>query len=318
MVLVMGIKDYYEVLGLSRYSSGEEVKRAFRKLARQYHPDVNPGDKKAEEKFKEISEAYEILDDDEKRKEYDARLRGATGTGSGVSNSSPSDGSPFSTPKSNTIDFSQFPDFMTFVRSRMEGNVGGKSQPDTGVPRNIVLSARDAFNGTVYSLRSGAGAVTRINLPAGVSTAGETIRVKDQVIPVTVDFAGVLYEIGRNGIEYTLPLTVAEVMRGGKLENVPTPWGPVIFTIPSADKIGGVGRLTGMGWPIKTKSSDLWPDELAILGIGADAKPFWLSATQLKKLNKVGNLYIRTELVPDENPRSGWNPWSANSLLVQK
>jgi molecular chaperone DnaJ len=68
---MQGTKDYYQILGVSRNASIEEIKKAYRKLARKYHPDVNPGDKKAEEKFKEISEAYSVLGDPKKRKEYD-------------------------------------------------------------------------------------------------------------------------------------------------------------------------------------------------------------------------------------------------------
>ncbi len=67
----MDYKDYYQVLGVVRGAEAEEIKKAFRKLARKYHPDVNPGDKKAEEKFKEINEAYEVLSDPEKRRKYD-------------------------------------------------------------------------------------------------------------------------------------------------------------------------------------------------------------------------------------------------------
>ncbi|MGH2506997.1 MAG: DnaJ C-terminal domain-containing protein [Ktedonobacteraceae bacterium] len=67
----MDYKDYYKVLGLTKEATSDDVKKAFRKLARQYHPDVNPGDKKSEEKFKEINEAYEVLSDAEKRKKYD-------------------------------------------------------------------------------------------------------------------------------------------------------------------------------------------------------------------------------------------------------
>jgi DnaJ-class molecular chaperone len=67
----MDFKDYYQILGVARSASADDVKKSFRKLARKYHPDVNPGDKKAEEKFKEINEAYEVLSDADKRKKYD-------------------------------------------------------------------------------------------------------------------------------------------------------------------------------------------------------------------------------------------------------
>lgn len=67
----MEYKDYYKTLGVARGASTDEIKKAFRKLARKYHPDVNPGDKKAEEKFKEINEAYEVLSDQDKRQKYD-------------------------------------------------------------------------------------------------------------------------------------------------------------------------------------------------------------------------------------------------------
>ena len=67
----MEYKDYYKVLGVSKSASAEDIKKAFRKLARRYHPDVNPGDKKSEEKFKEINEAYEVLSDVTKRRKYD-------------------------------------------------------------------------------------------------------------------------------------------------------------------------------------------------------------------------------------------------------
>src|SRR5271166_6427161 len=74
-------RDYYEILGLSRSAQPEDVKKAYRKLAIQFHPDKNPGDKKAEEKFKELSEAYEILSDPKRRQAYDQFGHAATGPG---------------------------------------------------------------------------------------------------------------------------------------------------------------------------------------------------------------------------------------------
>ena len=70
------VRNYYQVLGVPRNATAEEVKKSFRKLARQYHPDVNPNDKTAEEKFKDINEAYDVLSDDNKRLEYDTQLFG--------------------------------------------------------------------------------------------------------------------------------------------------------------------------------------------------------------------------------------------------
>ena len=78
-------RDYYEVLGVSKSATKDEIKKAYRKLAMQYHPDRNPGDKVAEEKFKEAAEAYEVLSDDQKRQRYDqfghAGVSGAGGSG---------------------------------------------------------------------------------------------------------------------------------------------------------------------------------------------------------------------------------------------
>jgi curved DNA-binding protein CbpA len=69
--MAVKFKDYYEVLGVPRGASEDEIRKTYRQLARKYHPDVNPNDKSAEEKFKEINEAYEVLSDADKRKRYD-------------------------------------------------------------------------------------------------------------------------------------------------------------------------------------------------------------------------------------------------------
>src|SRR5438552_7075129 len=79
----MDFKDYYTMLGVSKTATDAEIKKAYRKLARKYHPDLNPGDKQAEAKFKELSEAYEVLSDTEKRKQYDNPPRAGFDFGQG-------------------------------------------------------------------------------------------------------------------------------------------------------------------------------------------------------------------------------------------
>jgi hypothetical protein len=146
---------------------------------------------------------------------------------------------------------------------------------------------------------------------------GEKIRVEGKNISVAVDFTGTIYQVRQGNLEYVLPLSEREVTNGGKLKNIPTPWRPIVFTIPPLNQIGGIARLAGIGWPIKTKSSDLTENERKFLEISPSAQPFWLSAPQLKAIKKVGKLYIRTELVENDDPRQDWNPYSSTTLLLK-
>ena len=117
-----GFKDYYALLGVSRTASTEEIKQSFRKLARQYHPDVNPGDQGAEAKFKEVSEAYEVLSDPDKRKKYDQfgqYWQQADRAGGGAYGGAPGDFGGF--------DFSAYGSFDEFINEllgRFAGGVG--------------------------------------------------------------------------------------------------------------------------------------------------------------------------------------------------
>ncbi|WP_159790176.1 DnaJ C-terminal domain-containing protein [Sodalinema gerasimenkoae] len=120
-------KDYYSILGVSKTASADEIKKAFRRLARQYHPDMNPGDRNAEARFKEVSEAYEILSDPDKRKQYDrfGQYWKQAGNSSGGWGGAAPQGGP--TPGGFDFDFSQYADFDEFIESLL-GGMGGRTR----------------------------------------------------------------------------------------------------------------------------------------------------------------------------------------------
>jgi molecular chaperone DnaJ len=226
----MATKDYYSILGLSRSASDKDIKQAYRKLARKYHPDVNPGNKAAEEKFKEINQAYEVLSDADKRKKYDqygeqwehadqfaqAGRQGQTGAGFDFSqfNFGGAEGATF-TAGGAGMD-SIFEELFSGSRTR-------RAQPRRGqdIEHPIEISLEEAFSGTsrILSLRSeetcptcggsgrvqrtvcatcrGAGVVPRIRqlevkIPAGVKT-GSRVRIAGQGGPGRGSAAGDLY-----------------------------------------------------------------------------------------------------------------------------
>ena len=116
-------KDYYAVLGVSKTADSAEVKKAYRRLARKYHPDMNPGDRAAEAKFKEVSEAYEVLSDTDKRQQYDRFGQYWQQAG----RSATSGGSAYPGGAAGGFDFSQYADFDEFIETLL-GNMGGGSR----------------------------------------------------------------------------------------------------------------------------------------------------------------------------------------------
>jgi DnaJ-class molecular chaperone len=154
----MEYKDYYKILGVSRSASAEEIKKAYRRLARKYHPDVNPGDKTAEARFKEINEAYEVLSDPEKRQKYDTlgpnwqeqfgyggapRPRSGAGTGTRP----PTGNAPFDW--TDPTGFSDFFDALFGRRgSRTTTATTRMARKGDDIERPATISLRDAYTGT--------------------------------------------------------------------------------------------------------------------------------------------------------------------------
>ena len=193
-------KDYYEILGVPRTASADELKKSFRKLARQYHPDVAKDKKKAEEKFKEINEAYEVLSDPAKRKKYDelganwksgADFRPPSGwehfAGGQTSRGRSADGGDFETHFGGT-GFSDF--FEQLFGSRMRGGAGGFgrtagfeeeefAERGRDVEGGIMVTLEEAARGSIrsVSVRHGSRTEThQVKIPAGV-TEGQRLRI---------------------------------------------------------------------------------------------------------------------------------------------
>ena len=137
-------KDYYEILEVSKTASGEEIKKAFRRLAMQYHPDRNPGNKEAETRFKEINEAYEVLKDEQKRAAYDRYGHQAFAGGMGGGN--PFGGFEFNFGAGGFSDiFSQV--FSDFMGGGRESSAAAYAQPGADVRYNMEISLEEAFSG---------------------------------------------------------------------------------------------------------------------------------------------------------------------------
>ena len=275
-----GFKDYYAVLGVNRTASADEIKQAFRKLARKYHPDVNPNDKTAEAKFKEVSEAYEVLSDADKRKKYDQfgqYWQQASRAGAGTAYGSPGDMGGF--------DFSNYGSFDEFInellgrfatpsgggaRSYPYGAPGGgpggpgfggyETAPNQSFDQeaSIRLTFSEAFHGAQKRLRIGNDSV-EVRIPPGAKQ-GSKIRLKGKgpINPYTKQPADIYLVVQLEGHSFftlegdsltaEVPITPDEAVLGGKID-VPTPDGSVTMNLPGGTRSGQTLRLRGKGWP---------------------------------------------------------------------
>jgi curved DNA-binding protein len=206
----MDVKDYYNVLGVSRNADQKEIRRAFRKLARQYHPDVNPGDQAAEDRFKDLNEAYEVLSDPEKREKYDQfgsqwrqyeraggrpedfnwnqwqTQQGAGPGGTGYRTVTPEEFEQMFG-GGGRGGFSDF--FETLFGGAMGGNRGGfdgvgrtqqpRPRPGRDIEHDVQITLEEAFHGTTRPLQYEDGRQIQARIPPGVKT-GSRIRLSGQ------------------------------------------------------------------------------------------------------------------------------------------
>jgi curved DNA-binding protein len=266
----MDYQDYYKILGVERNASDAEIKKAYRKLARQYHPDINPGSKEAEAKFKEINEAYEVLSDKTKREKYDRFGRDwQRYQQSGAENfdwgSYANSGSPF-----GGGDFSDF--FETLFggapggSGRTAGRGGGMGFRMDGqdVEQQAEITLEEAFAGTQRTVQfhnpNGQPRNITVKIPAGVDT-GSRIRVAGEGAPgIGGGKRGDLYLVIRiapsdrferrgDDLYVKVPVDLYTMLLGGSVR-VPIMGGKTIsLNVPAGTPNGKTLRLTGQGMP---------------------------------------------------------------------
>ena len=284
-----GYRDYFKVLGVERSADADAIKRSFRKLARQYHPDVNPDDATAEAKFKEISEAYEVLSDPEKRRRYEQFGQYWGQMGGGGAGGAPGFDVDFGR-------YGNFDDFINDLLGRFGGQSGSSGAPGGfgfsggfpggfssgfagpgGTPgrsatvnldaeATINLSFSEAFHGCERTLAVNEERV-QVRMPAGVKS-GSRLRLKGKgnLQPGT-GRRGDLYlnlklqdhpiwKLEGDQLRAELPLSLDELALGGEVR-VATPDGEATVQVPAGVALGRSLRLKGKGWPLKEGRGDL-------------------------------------------------------------
>ncbi len=278
----MEYKDYYKILGVERNASLDEIKQAYRRLALKYHPDRNPGDKEAEEKFKEINEAYQVLSDPEKRARYDqlsdsyARWQQMGGQGG-------FDWGPWfaeGVPGGVRVEFRDLDDlfggvsgFSEFFRT-LFGGMGvdfgpevqrrghrrtarqQQPQPPPAYEQPIAITFHEAYHGTTRHIEVN-GRRLEVKIPPGART-GTKVRLS-RAVPLGDGRFADLYLVvqvapdprfERQGDDLYTDVTVDlyTAVLGGEVR-VPTPTGDVMLTIPAGTQPGQTFRLRGRGMP---------------------------------------------------------------------
>jgi molecular chaperone DnaJ len=313
-------KDFYKILGVSKDASEAELKKVYRKLAREFHPDSNQGNAKAEERFKEISEAYSVLSDKEQRAEYDQIRAMGSGARFTAGGQGPAGGfdDAFSGmfgggARGTSYSFQQggFDDaFGGLFGGQRAGGFGssggfrGFGGPSKGhdIVSQVTVSFFEAIHGDTLSLGTPDGRTVKVKIPAGVADQ-QKIRLRGQghpspdggeagdiVLTVTVGKHPVFERDGVN-IRVTVPVTFVEATLGATIE-VPTPDGEnVKLRVSAGTPSGRVLRVKGRG----VKTAKATGDLLAEVQV---AVPSHLESEASEALQAFA------ALLPDENPRA--------------
>ncbi|GGC62693.1 molecular chaperone DnaJ [Siccirubricoccus deserti] len=258
-------KTPYEILGVQPDASHEQIRSAYRRLARKLHPDLNPGDRAAEERFKEVGAAYDLLGDAEKRARYDRGEIDASGAERPQQHyyrdfAEGAAGGPYSyASDAGFADMADADDLLSQLFGRAAGGRGGGTIRMRGgdLQGRLTLEFLEAVNGTTKRLSLPDGSTVDVTVPPGTRD-GQVLRLRgkgsagrgggppgDLLVEIEV---GQHRHFTRKGddIHLDLPVSLTEAVLGGKIE-VPTPTGPVTMTVPKGSNSGTVLRLKGRG-----------------------------------------------------------------------
>ena len=258
--------DPYKTLGVKRDASQDDIQKAYRRRAKKLHPDLNPGDRQAEEQFKELSAAYDLLGDPEKRARFDSGEIDASGAERPERNyyrdfGDRRAGNPYATDE-GFADFSDFGD-ADDIMSAFFGRSGrtNRSRRGSDARYSLEVDFLDAINGATRTITLPDGSTLDVKIPPGLRD-GQVLRLRgkgqpgsgaraappgDALIEVHVR-RHPLFRRDGDDIHVELPVLVRDAVLGGKLR-VPTPTGTVTMTIPKWSNTGTKLRLKGKGVP---------------------------------------------------------------------